>query len=234
MYIVSLIIITLISLVSATGTILAISGGLTGGYDAGGLIRSVLVYAYQILLPAAVIFFILSFSFSGKKQKSGLFLRLSPAFPVIQAITTVIIYHLNLTAITSVTQHNLSLLPLIIEAAIIILTFIGSAIFAIKSTGEKFEYNAKPKLYAFTALGLGLFQLLFTIIPMTLLRLDSGNSVAQSLLSWTSYLSFCGYTALALAAVNSARKPDRYTIIAWLGAVSAFMSAPALYLIAYL
>ena len=238
MSIISLITATIISLINATGTILALTGGLAVGAASAAsasLPRIALVYTYNFLLPALLVLFLLSFAMRSKKDDKNLkFLRLSFGLSALQAITSVIIYQLNVTIITSTQQYELNLLPLIIEVIAIAGCFIGSVICAIKSTGQKPDYEAKPKLFAFVSLGLGAFQFIMNILPVILLKIDNNNSISQSLLQWTTHLAMLQYVTFTLAAINSARKPDKLTAIGWVGALLSFAATIALYTIAYL
>lgn len=243
MYILSLIITTLTSVINAGTTIIALNGGFTTSYTntmAGVLPRTVLPLIYGLILPTVLTFFILSFTLKSskgeKKPKSALFLKISLGLTLLQALVSIIIYQLNYSTLISPEIVDFNPAPFIIEAAVIFLTFIGSVICAIKatSTGEKTEFSSKSALFALTALSLGALELILDLIPVIIFRIDRNNGITQSILQWTEYLRMLNPAIFGLALINSVRKFDKYTILAWIGVLLAFSARAILYTIAYI
>lgn len=239
MYIFSIILSTIVSAINAGATIIASSGGFVSVYanpTAGIIPRTIMPLIYNLILPLTFLFFIFSLTAKSEKksEKSSPLLKIAFLLTFLQAIASVVIYQINYAAFTSV-DFSLNLVPIIIESAIILSTFVGAILLSIKATkDDQVSFSSSPKLFAFSALGLGALMFIFDIVSVIIFRNGGGNSIVQPLFKWADYLRMFLPAVFALAALNSLRKPDKYFVLSWIGVALGFSAHVLLYTIAYI
>ncbi|MBQ3309282.1 hypothetical protein IJG78_01235 [Candidatus Saccharibacteria bacterium] len=237
MYILSLILTTIISGVNAVGTVLMACGGFNYSMTnptAGVIPRNIFPLAYDFLVPATLVMLILSFTVvkPDKKTKAPLFLKLSFLLSLIQIVVTVFLYQTNISYLKS--EETLPIALIIIEGAVIALTFILGIACAIKATDSKLMFQNKAKLFAILALILGASELLIDVLTGVIFKIDAASGVAQEIYRWMGQIRMINPAIFALAVLNTIRRPDKYTVIAWAGAIFAFLGHIVVYILIYI